>query len=184
MDENKAQPAQSANVVHLGLGAVGTIVAIVAIFAMISVAGSLKNLANKNLIANYNGTFSTGSYEYPEVMAIETLLDYIGIYPDIKYDNIVEYPAPEYNDDGTAAVPIPAPESQYDIEYAKWFADIEAKITLGSGGWAGFPYLRLEGELRFSKTAVDAWLAQGGTSGSIKDELGSGITPYAGNANG
>jgi len=148
-------------------GLLGAIFAVVAIIAMFSVASSLRRLAEKNFVVNSNSYYSPGGYAQPEIMDSETALNYVGIYfkPEkLDYGYTAENPQelnPDgYSPDGTASEPaqIVPPIDTWDAQYAEWLSKMEKKII--SGAWGDFPYVSINGELRFSKTAIDEWLAE------------------------
>ncbi|WRS27061.1 hypothetical protein U6B65_12100 [Oscillospiraceae bacterium MB08-C2-2] len=113
-----------------GIVAVGIVIASL-IFANV--------LADRPMTGSFSGSLATGSYSYPELMELETLKDYLGIFPS---SDLLD------RENGQS----------YEQAEAKLLQELESNIL--SGHWPGFPYVKLDGRVYFSKQAVDQWFLQ------------------------
>ncbi|MDR0861173.1 MAG: hypothetical protein LBN30_00110 [Oscillospiraceae bacterium] len=127
------------------------ILAAMLVCVILSVTRAINNLAQRPLYGNFSGNVTTGDYEYPEIMDTDALMGYLQIYP--SFDN--EQPT-EAQGAGEAAQPMQ--DTEKDDALDAYRAEIESNIT--SGKWQGFPYVKLDGHLRYSKAAVDEWLTE------------------------
>jgi len=109
-------------------------------------------IANRPMTGSFSGSFSPGSYEYPEVMSLDTLKSFLGIYPS---ENEWE----EQQDMQTGDQPVSiAYFDDYDAAERR-LRDALAEDIL-SGKWPDFPYVRLGGNLYFSRQAVEQWFRE------------------------
>jgi hypothetical protein len=96
-------------------------------------------IAERPMLGNFSGSISD-SYTYPDLMEIDDLKQYLGIYP--TYD---ESHSEGYGDN-------------YDKMDNELRSDLQNSIL--NGDWPGFPYVQLNDRLYFSKQAVDDWFAE------------------------
>lgn len=96
-------------------------------------------IADRPLIGNFSGSISNG-YIYPELMGIDDLKQYMGLFP--AYD---ESDSESYG-------------NNYNIMNSELRSDLQSSIL--NGDWPGFPYVQLNDRLYFSKQAVDDWFAE------------------------
>ncbi len=114
-------------------------------------------LVDRPLTGSFSGSLHTGSYPYPDLMGIDSLREYLGIYP--TYEEAV----PEdivMVEDGQAAEIASVQPDDYDRRQEALNEELRGKIL--GGKWPGFPYVELDGRLYFSKQAVDDWFAEQG----------------------
>lgn len=97
-------------------------------------------MADRPMMGNFNGSISSNSYTYPDLMEIDVLQQYLGIYP--SHD---EYDSEGYGDN-------------YDKIDSKLRSDLQNNIL--NGVWPEFPYVQINDRLYFSKQAVDDWFAE------------------------
>lgn len=109
---------------------------------------------------SFAGSLSSDRYVYPELMSLSQLQDYMGIYPDSEetYTEIYYELYESAIDEGMA---VPEPIYEYD-NYDKAKEQLAATLrdNILSGKWPDFPYVLLDGELYFSKAAVDEWFRE------------------------
>ncbi len=130
------------------------------LFAIIIAAGMIvaaqvfsNTIADRSLIATFNGSLSQSDYNTKEMMDINELRNYLSIYPTQTYSS-------EYDNNGN-------PISGYEFEEIKLRDELARNIT--SGTWPDFPYVKLGERLYFSKQAVDDWFyAQGKVQLNVK----------------
>ncbi len=130
------------------------------LFAIIIAAGMIvaaqvfsNTIADRSLIATFNGSLSQSDYNTKEMMDINELRNYLSIYPTQTYSS-------EYDNKGN-------PISGYEFEEIKLRDELARSIT--SGTWPDFPYVKLGERLYFSKQAVDDWFyAQGKVQLNVK----------------
>ena len=96
-------------------------------------------IADRPMQGNFIGSI-TNSNTYPDLMEIDDLKQYLGIFPSFDENN-----GESYGDN-------------YDNMNNELRSDLENSIL--NGKWPGFPYVQLDGRLYFSKQAVDDWFAE------------------------
>ncbi len=97
-------------------------------------------IADRPMQGIFNGSISSNSFTYPDLMGIDDLKQYLGIYP--TYDD---------NDSESYGV-------NYDNIDRKLRSDLQNNIL--NGVWPEFPYVQINDRLYFSKQAVDDWFAE------------------------
>lgn len=85
-------------------------------------------IAQRPIQGSFTGTINSGSVEQAEIMDINGLRYYLGILPE---------------------------KEDYDATSKQLVETLEEDIL--SGKWTGFPFVKLKGQLYFSKQAVDQW---------------------------
>ncbi len=117
-------------------------------------------LANRPMQGSLSGSLvatSGGRYEHPDVMDTRSLLDYLMIYPDIKYDV-------EYSSGDSSGQPAEMPTEYvdpYDEAMQNLITAFEADVL--SSKLPGFPFVQIDNRMYYSKAAVDQWFADMGT---------------------
>jgi len=96
-------------------------------------------IADRPMQGNFIGSI-TNSNTYPDLMGIDDLKQYLGIYPSYDENNSESY------------------GDNYDNMNNELRSDLENSILKGK--WPGFPYVQLNDRLYFSKQAVDDWFAE------------------------
>ncbi|HBG12876.1 MAG: hypothetical protein KZY87_18760 [Lachnospiraceae bacterium] len=96
-------------------------------------------IADRPMQGNFVGSI-TNSNTYPDLMGIDDLKQYLGIYPSYDENNSESY------------------GDNYDNMNNELRSDLENSILKGK--WPGFPYVQLNDRLYFSKQAVDDWFAE------------------------
>lgn len=115
---------------------------IIAIGLIIAALVFANIMADRPMMGNFNGSISSNSYTYPDLMEIDVLQQYLGIYP--SHD--------EYDSEGYV--------DNYDKIDSKLRSDLQNDIL--NGVWPEFPYVQINDRLYFSKQAVDDWFAEQG----------------------
>ena len=111
-------------------------------------------VGDRPMMGSFSGTFSSGSYEYPEVMSLDTLKSFLGIYPS---DNEWEEQQNVQTGEDRASI-VYYDDYDYDAVERR-LRDALAENIL-SGKWPDFPYVRLGSELYFSRQAVEQWFQE------------------------
>lgn len=120
---------------------VSVIIAAGLVIAAVIFSGAV---ADRPLVGSFSGSLS--QYEYAQESALmdtEMLRMYLSLYPT------QEMYTTEYDEEGNEIM------SGYDLAEETLRTALEQNIT--GGAWHGFPYVRLDGRLYFSKQAVDDW---------------------------
>ncbi len=109
-------------------------------------------VSDRPVVGSFSGSLSSGAYAYPEIMDLETLKAYLGIYPAANDETDFESQSFGSAQESAAA---PIGLSSYDD------ADKRLLDALGddilSGKWPEFPYVKLGDKLYFSRQAVEQW---------------------------
>jgi len=96
-------------------------------------------IADRPMQGNFIGSI-TNSNTYPDLMEIDDLKQYLGLFPNYDENNSESY------------------GDNYDKIDNELRYDLENSIL--NGEWPGFPYVQLNDRLYFSKQAVDDWFAE------------------------
>lgn len=107
-------------------------------------------IADRPMQGNFSGSISSGSFTYPDLMEIDDLRQYLGIYPAYE-ENYGESLDENYAQ---------SHEENYEELISKLQSDLESSIL--NGDWPGFPYVQISDRLYFSKQAVNDWFAEQG----------------------
>lgn len=97
-------------------------------------------IADRPMQGNFSGSVSSSSYTYSDLMGIDELKQYMGIYPTYDENDSESYGA------------------DYDSMENELRSNLQNSIL--NGDWPGFPYVQLNDRLYFSKQAVDDWFAE------------------------
>lgn len=105
-------------------------------------------ILNRPLNASFSGSISDG-YTTPDIMDIDILMGYLGIYSSaIQTESYETYSLEEKE-------PISTNEYNYDEMNNRLKEELENNIL--NGNFPEFPYIKMNGKLYFSKQAVDEW---------------------------
>lgn len=127
----------------------GVIVAAGLIVAAVIFGGAL---AERPMAGSFSGSLVSAAGGNSGTMDIYELQGYLGLHMDWKPDESAYYNA-------DSEVPVPAqPHDDYTAAEAQFTERVRAAIV--SGAWPDFPYIELGGQLRFSRQAVDEWVAE------------------------
>ena len=96
-------------------------------------------IADRPMMGNFSDSISNG-YTYPELMGIDDLKQYMGIFPTYEESDSESY------------------GNTYDNMNDELRSDLQNSIL--NGDWPGFPYVQINDRLYFSKQAVDDWFAE------------------------
>ena len=111
-------------------------------------------VANRPMMGSFSGSFSSGSYEYPEVMDLDVLKSFLGIYPSVnEWGEQQDMPAGD-----EPALAAYSDYFGYDAVEKRLRDELAEDIL--SGKWPDFPYVRLGGKMYFSRQAVVQWFLE------------------------
>lgn len=108
---------------------------IIAVGIIVGSAVSSSTLAERPLTGSFSGSISSSEMADTQIMDTYALMYELGIFPSQE-------------------------SLDYDAENDRLKSELESNIL--SGKWPGFPYVSLNGQMYFSKTAVEEWFAQMG----------------------
>ncbi len=102
---------------------------------IIGSAVSSSTLAERPLTGSFSGSLSSSELMETEVMGTYSLMYDLGIFPSNE-------------------------SVDYDTENERLKSELESNIL--NGKWPGFPYVSINGDMYFSRSAVEEWFAEKG----------------------
>ncbi len=114
---------------------------IIAAGIIIGSAVSATTLAERPLTGSFSGSLSSSGYDF-NITTTDGLMNYLGIFANNA-------------------------SPDYETERNDLLKELEDNII--SGKWPDFPYVSINGQLYFSKDAVDEWFSEKGKTRLVID---------------
>ena len=108
---------------------------IIAVGIIVGSAVSSSTLAERPLTGSFSGSLDSSEPVETEIMSTYSLMYDLGIFPSSE-------------------------SADYDAENERLKSELESDIL--SGKWPDFPYVSIDGEMYYSRTAVEEWFAEKG----------------------